>query len=193
MTVIAAIVDGNVCVFSSDSGAFSDDSVSLRKGSKVFNKRIEGAGECLVGFAGTFAICQWIKFLEFPECPVTVNCIEEYLVTILQPFLQMSIQKRWKKVAEVEANVDVRDYQLLLGMHGCLYTLYSNGDVEKAQAFEGMLCFASIGSAGDIANAAMFAIQPCAMRSWEILEVGMKNALQFSLHVRAPFDVRYLF
>ena len=193
MTVITAIVDGSVCIFSSDSGAFSDESVSLRRGSKLFYKTIDGAGECLLGFAGTFAICQWIKFLEFPPCDPDIKSMEEYLVKILQPFLQKSVQKRWKKKTDVEARVDVCDYLLLLGMQGCLYTLYSNGDVERAQPHDGMLCFASIGSGGECANAAMYSIQVNkSLPSWEILEVGMKNAELFTLHVRSPFDVKYI-
>jgi hypothetical protein len=30
------------------------------------------------------------------------------------------------------------------------------------------------------------------LKSWEILDVGMKNAEKFTLHVRAPFDVKYV-
>jgi ATP-dependent protease HslVU (ClpYQ) peptidase subunit len=192
MTVITAIVDGNVCLFSADSGAFCDESVSLRKGSKLFFKTIEGAGQCLLGFAGTFAICQWIKFLSFPTCPEEIETVEKYLVTILQPFLQKSIQRRWKKNSE-EARVDVSDYMLLLGIQGCLYTLYSNGDVERAEAHDGMMCFASIGSGAECANSAMFSAQMGSqLKSWEILDVGMKNAEKFTLHVRAPFDVKYV-
>jgi len=194
MTVITAIVDGAVCLFSADSGAFSDESVSLRKGSKLFYKSIAGAGECLIGFAGTFAICQWIKFLEFPSCPPELRSIEEYLVTILQPFIQRKVQKRWKKQPETDSRIDVSDYLLLLGMQGCLYTLFSNGDVERAEAHENMLCFASIGSGGDCANAAMYSVQlgNSQLKSWEILDVGMKNAEKFTVHVRAPFDVKYI-
>jgi ATP-dependent protease HslVU (ClpYQ) peptidase subunit len=195
MTVVSAIVDGNVCIFSSDSGSFSEESVSIRNNSKIFNKAIEGAGNCLIGFAGTFAICQWIKYLEFPECPVIVQSFEQYLVQYLQPFITKSLSKRWKKKEGHEANVDVSDYILLLGIHGCLYTLYSNGDVEKANTIKNMYCFASIGSAGEVSNAGMYSIQSCNLNltSWEILEAGMKNAEKFSLHVRAPFDIKYIF
>ena len=195
MTVVSAIIDGNVCIFSSDSGSFSEESVSIRSNSKIFSKTIEGAGNCLIGFAGTFAICQWIKFLEFPPCPPNILSMEQYLVQLLQPFLAKSLRKRWKKAEGHEAEVDVTDYVLLLGMHGCLYTLYSNGDVEKASANNSMFCFASIGSAGEVSNAGMYSIQSCnsTLTSWEILEAGMKNAEKFSLHVRAPFDVKYIF
>ena len=82
MTVVSAIVDGNVCIFSSDSGSFSDESVSIRNNSKVFSKMIKGAGECLVGFAGTFAICQWIKFLEFPE--LTDNELDQVMTEFFE-------------------------------------------------------------------------------------------------------------
>lgn len=195
MTIVSAIVDGGVCIFSSDSGSFSEESVSLRSNSKIFTKTIEGAGECLIGFAGTFAICQWIKYLEFPECPIEIKSMEQYLVQYFQPFLAKSIRKRWKKHEGHEAQVDVTDFILLLGMQGCLYTLYSNGDVEKAGANKNMYCFASIGSAGEISNAGMYSIQSSGslLTSWEILEAGMKNAEKFSLHVRAPFDVKYVF
>jgi ATP-dependent protease HslVU (ClpYQ) peptidase subunit len=196
MTVVSAVVDGNVCVFSSDSGSFSEDSVSIRPGSKILHKSIAGAGECLIGFAGTFAICQWIKFLHFPECPSEVSNFEQYLVQYLQPFLFTSLRKRWKKSSDGhEPQVEVGDFILLLGMHGCLYTLYSNGDVEKAQAHPGKLCFASIGTGGELSNAGMYAIQSVVkdLSSWEILEAGMKNAETFSLHVRGPFEVKYSF
>jgi ATP-dependent protease HslVU (ClpYQ) peptidase subunit len=195
MTVVSAIIDGSVCIFSSDSGSFSEESVSIRNNSKIFGKTIEGAGNCLIGFAGTFAICQWIKFLDFPECPSAMQSLEQYLVRILQPFLAKSLRKRWKKEDGHEAEVDVTDYILLLGIHGCLYTLYSNGDVEKASANTNMYCFASIGSAGQVSNAGMYSIQSCGsnLTSWEILEEGMKNAEKFSLHVRAPFDIKYIF
>jgi ATP-dependent protease HslVU (ClpYQ) peptidase subunit len=196
MTVVSAIVDGSVCVFASDSGSFSEESVTLRPGSKVFAKRIEGAGECLIGFAGTFAICQWIRFIEFPECPETITNFEQYLVQYLQPFLFSSLRKRWKRSSDgPDPQVDVSDFILLLGMHGCLYTLYSNGDVEKAQAHPNKLCFASIGTGGELSNAGMYAIQTLCSSpsSWDILEAGMKNAETFSLHVRRPFEVRYGF
>ena len=117
MTVVSAIVDGNVCIFSSDSGSFSDESVSIRNNSKVFSKTIKGAGECLVGFAGTFAICQWIKFLEFPECPQEISSLEKYLVQKLQPFLAKSLRRRWKKQEGHDADLDVTDFVLLFGMN----------------------------------------------------------------------------
>jgi len=194
MTVVSAIVDGNVCIFSSDSGSFSDETVSTRSNSKIFLKSIRGAGECLVGFAGTFAIGQWLKFLEFPECPPETHSLEQYLVQKLQPFLAKSLRKRWKKQEGHDADLDVTDFVLLFGMNGCLYTLYSNGDVEKANCNEGMLCFASIGSAGGISNSAMYSIQSLGTKlySWEILETGLKNAEKFSLHVRAPFEFKYV-
>jgi len=194
MTIVSAIVDGSVCIFSSDSGSFSDESVSIRSNSKIFLKTIKGAGDCLIGFAGTFSICQWIKYLDFPDCPVDVHSLEQYLVQNLQPFLSKSLSKRWKKQEGHDADLDVTDFVLLLGMNGCLYTLYSNGDVEKAHCNEGMLCFASIGSAGAVSNAAMYTIQSLGTKlcSWEILEVGMKNAEKFSLHVRAPFEIKYV-
>ena len=194
MTVVSAVVDGNVCVFSADSGSFSEESVSLRPGVKIFSKRIEGAGECLIGFAGTFNLCQWIRYLDFPECDCEEKDFERYLVQRLQPFLYKSLSRRWRKREGSESH-DVTDFVLLLGMHGCLYTLYSNGDVEKAYAYPNKLCFASIGTGGELSNAAMFTIQSTHknITSWEILEAGMKNAETFSLHVRGPFEVRYTF
>jgi ATP-dependent protease HslVU (ClpYQ) peptidase subunit len=194
MTVVSAVVDGSVCVFSSDSGSFSEESVSIRPGAKIFSKRIEGAGDCLIGFAGTFSICQWIKYLEFPECTSEIRDFEQYLVQRLQPFLYKSLTRRWKK-KEGSDPYDVSDFVLLLGMHGCLYTLYSNGDVEKAHAYPDKLCFASIGSGAELSNAGMYTIQSSQKQvtSWEILEAGMKNAETFSLHVRGPFEVRYNF
>jgi ATP-dependent protease HslVU (ClpYQ) peptidase subunit len=193
MTIVGAIVDGSVCIFMSDSGSFSDVTVSLRSTGKLFKKQVDGAGECLIGFAGLFAIGQWIKHIEFPVCLDTMTSFEQYLVLVLQPFLMRSISKRWKR--KDREYVDVLDFTLLLGFQGCLYTLYSNGDVERAQAHEGMLCFASIGSGGEASNAAMFALQrySASPRSWQIIEAGLENAEQTTLHVKRPFNTEILY
>lgn len=206
MTIVSAIVDGSVCIFSCDSGSFSEESVSLRSNAKLFKKTIEGAGECLIGFAGLFALCQWIKYLEFPSCPEHVKSFEQYLVQYLQPFLLKSLSKRWKLNRDMEHTTDIGDYCLLLGFQGNLFTLYSNGDVEKAQAYPGMYCFASIGSGGESSNAAMYAIQnfahankdnkgaeSWALPSWEILEAGIGNAERTTIHVKGPFSTQLLY
>jgi ATP-dependent protease HslVU (ClpYQ) peptidase subunit len=192
MTIVSAIVDGSVCIFMSDSGSFCEETVSLRSNGKLFKKYVEGAGECLLGFAGLFAIGQWIKHIDFPEC-IDSKTFEQYLVLVLQPFLMRSISKRWKR--KDKEYVDVLDFTVLLGFQGCLYTLYSNGDVERAQAHEGMLCFASIGSGGEACNAAMFALQRYSAlpKSWEILEAGLENAEQTTVHVKKPFITEILY
>lgn len=200
MTIVCFIEDGGGIVGISDSSASSDDDVHVRKDSKMFNKAVEGLGQCLVGFCGMFAIGQWFRFQDWPEAPADMSndysyTVEKYLVTVLQPYLNKTLKKRFGKDEQGRVVAEYQDWTLLVGVpRGGIFTLYPNGDVGKAWDPDNVQAHACIGS-GE--HHAYTCISTCKktrtdLRSWEMLQLGVEAAYKCVSSIRAPYDLKYI-
>jgi hypothetical protein len=194
-------MDGNAVVGISDSGAFCDDNVQVREDSKQHIKHIEGIGRVLIGISGTFSVLQWIINIDWPACQLEddtyASLLQRYLVVQLQPFLQKSVFKRFKKHATPKAQEegDSTDWNLLIGVPGCgIFTLYANGDVEKAWDPKHVMAHACIGSGGIVADACIktLKVTSSSFTSWEMLDLAASAAFQSISSVRGPFTTKYL-
>ena len=185
MTIVCFIEDGGGIVGISDSSASSDDDVHVRKDSKIFNKTVDGLGHCLVGFCGMFAIGQWFRFQDWPAAPDVGKdysySVEKYLVTVLQPFLNKTLKKRFGKD---EQGVP----------RGGIFTLYPNGDVGKAWDPEDRQAHACIGSGEHHAYTCISTLKKTRtdLRSWEMVQLGVEAAYKSVSSIRAPYDLKYI-
>jgi hypothetical protein len=194
-------MDGASVVSIADSGSFCDDAVQVRENAKQYVKNISGLGQVLVGVSGTFSVLQWIVNCDWPACAREDSCyadlVQRYLVLTLQPFLRKSLFKRFKKYSSpVEGQEDdTMDWYLLVGVPGCgIFTVYANGDVEKAWDPKHCMTHACIGSGGPVADACIKTLKAMntSLTSWEILDVAAQTAFQSVSSVRGPFTLKYL-
>jgi hypothetical protein len=194
-------MDGNTVVGISDSGAFCGDNVQVRENSKLHIKHIDGLGHVLIGVSGTFSVLQWIVNLEWPPCEVEdfnyTSMVQKYFIMELQPFLKKSVFTRFKKHSTPKAQEedDTMDWNLIVGVPGSgIFTLYANGDVEKAWDPNHAMAHACIGSGGVVADACIKTLKVTApsLSSWEILDVAATTAFQSISSVRGPFTTKYL-
>jgi hypothetical protein len=192
------MLDGNAILSIADSGSFCDDSVRLRKDAKTFLKDISGLGNVMVGFCGGFNLGQWLHYgLDWPACDDAVSStyaehVETYLVRTLLPTISKSFYKRFVKrgVAAEDAN----DWIAMVGVPNCgVFTLYPNGDVEKAwdTRFPAMP-HACIGSGGAVAFTHIASIKDSPLNSWDILQHGVHAAYDCVSSIRPPYDLKYL-
>jgi len=193
MTIVAFIQDGQSIVSICDSGAFSEDSVSLRVECKVYLKEIAGFGQVLVGGCGSFSALQFIRFTDWPEFTGEDSnyalLVERYLVVELQPFLAKAMHKRYGKTGEPRESYT--DWQLLIGVPGAgIFTLYACGDVGKS--YDPVRAYACIGSGEAYAKATIEFLKTSALPSWEILQAGAKAAHCSVSSIRPPFTLKYI-
>ncbi len=193
MTIVAFIQDGQSIVGISDSGAFCDDSITLRLDSKMYLKDIPGLGQALVGGCGSFSSLQFIRFSDWPEC-TGEDCgfshlVEKYLVTELQPYLAKTMHKRFGKVGEPRETYT--DWQLLIGIPGAgIFSLHACGDVGKT--YDPVRAFACIGSGEAHAKATIESLKATSLPSWEILQAGAEAAHCSVSSIRPPFTLNYI-
>ena len=194
-------MDGGAVVGISDSGAFCDDSVQVRQNCKQHQKHVQGLGNLLVGISGNFSVLNWIITIEWPECffedSSYSTLVQRYLILKLQPFLKKSLFKRFKKyTAPREGQEDeTMDWNLLIGVPGCgIFTLYANGDVEKAWDPKHAMSHACIGSGGAAADACIktLKITQDNLTSWQMLDIAAHTAYASISSVRGPFETKYL-
>ena len=161
MTIVAAVRDGDVIVIGCDSAASDSNEYSLRKGNpKVWSVEIPFLGPALIGFAGTFSICQIIRYT-FPIPEFDHRTIQEYLV-----YFQIALQKHLVKIRQTYEPKEINEYTLLFAAKGQIFTMYPNGDVEeKAEDF------AAIGDGAQVALGALGALKLSSFVSWEKLEI----------------------
>ena len=196
MTIVCMILDGGAILSIADSGGFCNDNVRLRKDAKTFTKDISGLGTVMVGFCGGFNIGQWFHYgLEWPACEDALSTfaehVETYLVKVLLPSFTKSIHKRFIKrgLAVEEAN----DWSVIVGVPKCgIFTLYPNGDVEKAwdPKFPS-LPHACIGSGEGVAYT-YIASKKNSSLPWDILQQGVRAAYESISSIRPPYDLKYL-
>ena len=192
-------MDGNAVVGIADSGAFCDDNVQVRENSKQHTKYIEGIGHVLIGISGTFSILQWIVTIDWPPCEIEdsnyASLLQRYFIMDLQPFSKKSVFKRFKKHSTPKPEEDeTMDWTLLVGVPSCgIFTLYANGDVEKAWDPNHGMAHACIGSGGVVADACIKTLKVTStLRSWEMLDYAASAAFQSISSVRGPFTTKYL-
>jgi hypothetical protein len=199
MTIVCMMLDGNAILSIADSGGFCDDTVRLRKDAKTFVKDISGLGRIMVGFCGGFNIGQWFHYgLEWPTCEdahssTFAEHVERYLVKTLLPRIAKSLHKRFfKRGISLE---DTNDWNVIVGVPNCgVFTLYPNGDVEKAWDPDcSALPHACIGSGAAVAYIAVAASKKNpAISTWDILQHGVQAAYENISSIRPPYDLKYL-
>jgi ATP-dependent protease HslVU (ClpYQ) peptidase subunit len=81
-----------------------------------------------------------------------------------------------------------------VGVPSCgIFTLYANGDVEKAWDPNHVMAHACIGSGGVVADACIKTLKVTStLRSWEMLDYAASAAFQSISSVRGPFTTKYL-
>jgi len=179
MTCVAAYIDGEVVVMTSDSASIDTEGfVAIREpNSKVWKASI-GTEDILVGFSGDFGVGSYIHhsfqwpIKHFNECMFT------YFSRSLE-ILEKTICRRFDKK-------DL-DWALLIGAGKQLFTLAPGGYIETT-----VEKFAAIGSGETIAKGALFILQHTTEPSWRKLEECLIAASHFDSSVRRPFCTEYL-
>jgi hypothetical protein len=198
MTIVCMLLDGNAIVSIADSGGFCEDSVRLRKDAKTFVKDVNGLGKVMVGFCGGFNIGQWLHYgLVWPVCENATSStyaehVETYLVKTLLPSFAKSIQRRFlKRGISLE---EATNWTAMVGVPNCgVFTLYPNGDVEKAwDPNYPAMPHACIGSGETVAHATVAQCKKQGIQSWEILQNGVQAAYESISSIRPPYDLKYL-
>lgn len=200
MTIVCFIEDGGGIVGMADSSASSDDDVHVRQESKMFQKSVGGMGQCLVGFCGSFAVGQWFRFQDWPIQQDDMSreysySVEKYLVTVLQPYLNKTLKKRFGKDERGQVLGDYQDWTLLVGVpRGGIFTLYPNGDVGKAYDPDARQAHACIGSGEHHAYTCISTLKKTRtdLRSWEMVQLGVEAAYKCVSSIRAPYDLKYV-
>lgn len=161
MTIVAAIKDGDVVVVCSDTAASDSNEYALRKGSpKAWHVEVPFLGPAIIGFAGTFSICQLIRYtFVIPE--FNHRTIQEYLV-----FFQIALQEYLVKMRATYEPKEINEFTLLFAAKGQIFTMYPNGDVEE-NAEE----FSAIGDGSQVAVGALGALKESSFVSWDKLQI----------------------
>jgi ATP-dependent protease HslVU (ClpYQ) peptidase subunit len=182
MTCTIGFVDGDVVIIASDSAAVSESSYTVRRGPS----KIWATQNFILGFAGNFAVCQWIRYVyEWPLCDSTD--LHKYLVLCSQS-IEEGLRKRWPHDAEC-----IDDWQLLIGFsrsqnhNPCLFVMYSNGDVEESADN-----YAAIGSASQYALGSLFATkEDSSMTSWDHIQIALESSAANDINIKKPWHVIY--
>jgi len=161
MTIVAAIKDGDAIVVCSDGAASDGSEFSIRKGSpKVWKVEIPYLGSAIIGFAGTFSICQLIRYkFRVPEFNHTT--LQSYLVDF-----QLDLNKFLKKKRDSYKPTEEGEYTLLFAAKSQILILYPNGDVEET--VEG---YNAIGDGAQVAMGALGVLNATDYTSWEKLQI----------------------
>jgi len=178
MTIISAYCDGDVVIMGSDSSSTDEEhNVHIRRPDCKMWKVDMGNIKMIVGFAGNFAECQFIKhYFKWPLLYANTT-VEKWLVTKVQPHLNEQLAKRFKR----ELN-----WSLLLGINrpARLYTLNECGDVEYH-----LSSYATLGSGSSYALGALTILEKLDMTSWEKVEESIKAAEKFRGDVKGPINI----
>jgi len=178
MTVICGYCDGDVVIMGSDSSSSDEEhNIHIRRPDSKLWKVDLGNVKMLVGFAGNFAECQFIK--HHFKWPLLYNStsVEKWLVTKVQPALNDQLSKRFKR--EVS-------WSLLVGLNkpARLFTLNDCGDVEYH-----ISKYASLGSGFTYALGALAAMESENLTIWEKVEQSIRIAETYRADVRGPINI----
>ena len=186
MTCTVGYVDNSTVIIASDSAALEGSFVTIRKGSS----KVWATKKMIIGFAGSFALCQWIRYVfEWPKLSKkwTVDEVHAYLVKSAG-LIDEGLRKRYVHNTEDT----VYDWQLMIGVGGsayreaALFVMYSNGDVEQSSD-----SYAAIGSAGMIALGSLYATKHLNMTSWEHIQTSLEAAAANDSCIKKPWNVLY--
>ena len=157
MTIVAAIKDGNAIIVVADAAASDGNEFSIRRGNpKTWNVIIPGLGEAILGFAGTFSICQHMRYFSPP--PFLHLSLQEYLARSFQHELRIFLKKE-REHYEIK---EIDEWTLLFAAQSQIFILYPNGDVE-----ENIEDFSAIGDGAHVAIGAIGALKETEYVSWE--------------------------
>jgi ATP-dependent protease HslVU (ClpYQ) peptidase subunit len=161
MTIVAAIKDGDAIVVCCDGAASDGSEFSIRRGNpKVWKIEVPFLGTAILGFAGTFSICQLIRYkFKVPEFDHTT--LQSYLVDF-----QLELNKFLKETRETYEPKEVAEYTLLFAAKSQILVLYPNGDVE-----ENAEDYNAIGDGAQVAMGALGVLSSSSCPSWEKLQV----------------------
>jgi ATP-dependent protease HslVU (ClpYQ) peptidase subunit len=182
MTCTIGFIDGRIVIIASDSAATSENAYTLRrKNSKIWSDR-----HLIFGFAGDFAVCQWIRYVFiWPEFSESGNHEQSYLVKCSH-----GIEKGLKERFPDTPQASLKDWQLMIGLNGRLFVMYSNGDVE-----ESIENFAAIGSGASIALGSLHATKilnaklPDKLTSWDHIQLALEASAANDVNIKRPFNV----
>lgn len=176
MTIVAAIKDGNAVLVCCDAAASDSNEFVLRKGNpKAWYIEVPFLGTAILGFAGTFSICNVIRYT-FPIPEFGHRTIQEYLV-----FFQIALQKHLSTMRKTYEPKEVGEYTLLFAAKGQIFTMYPNGDVE-----ENAEDFSAIGDGAQVALGALGALKHSDFVSWDKLQIMYSVVKQSRAAVQGP-------
>jgi len=184
MTCTIGYVDGAVVIIASDSAAVCETTFTIRRGSSKIWRVANGL---VIGFAGDFSMCQWIRYIfEWPHLP---NCdndtLHKYLVLCAEK-IDSALRQRFAYMTE-----GLDDWQLLVGApqtsmrRASLFVIYGNGDVEESAE-----AYAVIGSGSASALGALYATKTdLTKNAWDHIEVALEASAANDINIKKPWQV----
>jgi hypothetical protein len=183
MTITIAYLDQNVVYLGSDSASTDDNNeLVCRKGcSKSWVLEVRGLGNVLVGFSGMFATGMWIRYGFHWPSKKSSESIEEYLVRIVQPALQKSLQTRFI------LDVDERrtNWELLFAVPDHIFKIQACGNIEEC-----LFAYAAIGDGAQIAEGVLYCSVD--LPPWESMEKAFYVSSLHRASVKGPFHIHAL-
>ena len=188
MTCTVGYVDNSVVLIASDSAAVNGTYVTIRKGSS----KVWSAKNIVIGFAGSFSLCQWIRYeFQWPKISkkLTIDEVHSALVKAAGQ-IEAGLRKRHAHLAEDALD----DWQLMIGVcasparQASLFVMYSNGDIEQSSDK-----YAAIGSGSYVALGALYATKDIkSYTSWEHIETALEAAAATDSCIKKPWNVLYV-
>lgn len=176
MTCIVGLVQDEAVWIGGDSAAVAGHSVTIRNDEKVFSN-----GELVIGFTSSFRMGQLLRYCLAP--PVRLEGITDmiYLVAHLIPAMRQVLRDGGEL-----ATKDGKDEGgcFLLGYRGGLYRV--DDDFQVGVPASGM---AAIGSGGEVALGALWALQDSGLAPRKKLERVLGITAELNIGVRPPFLV----
>lgn len=190
MTITIGFIDGRVLILASDSSSSTPDEIEVRaNNSKLYRVNI-GPCNVLVGFAGDFGMCTWIRYgLNWPSWRGPEHeDFHSWLVRRLAPAIEKSLKQRFP-----DSSYEARcEWELMVGLPSLreqsprLFKICSSGDVA-----EPLGNFAAIGSGEKAALASLHVLKTLNLTSWECIEKSMEACAERTPSVKKPWNVIY--
>jgi len=179
MTCIVGYVEKGTVYMAADSAASNGDSICVRRDLKLFNLK-----NMLIGFCGSFRIGQILKYVStIPKHPKGMDDHRFLCTHFVDYLIEVMEESRALQDAGGVASLG-DDSQFLFGYKGVLYHFDNDMQVAVAET-----PYVSIGSGGQFATGAMFAMADMDIPPKDKLIKAVMAACENSVGVKPPVHV----
>jgi ATP-dependent protease HslVU (ClpYQ) peptidase subunit len=140
--------------------------------------KVHKIGPVILGFCGSFRVCQIVAHTLNLPARLTGTGIEKYMAVSFTEAVRECL-----KIGSVDDS-EMSESEILIGYQGRIFNLSSGYQIEEVTQ-----PYNAIGSGGNVAMGALYALHGTAMDPEARVKVALKAAEQFCTEVQGPFRI----